>query len=276
MISNSQIRQNARTQLKGNLGLLIGVLIVYSVIYSLASSTGVGAIVLAGPLLLGVTWHVLNVKRNGKGEFGDLFKGFNNFGTALVTELLREIYMLLWSLLFIIPGIVKSFSYALTMYILHDNPNMSANEAITLSRKMMNGNKGKLFALELSFIGWHILGLLTFGILEIVYVTPYQILAETNFYDEVKAEYEKANGITSAQSSAQTPVQNNQGAAQSTAQFGSNFCEKCGARVNPGAKFCTVCGSATVSVDPNACKNCGAKLEPGSAFCPNCGNKVNQ
>lgn len=267
MISNSQIKQNAKTQLKGNLGLLIGIIIVYGTIYSAASGTGIGGILVGGPLLLGLYGHLLNVKRNGKGEFGDLFNGFKNFGKAMLTELLVELYTALWSMLFLIPGIIKSYSYALSVFILHDNPNIGANEAITLSRKMMDGNKGKLFVLQLSFIGWHLLGILTFGILELVYVQPYEYLAIANFYDEVKAEYENVNGIKS------TATQNGQGASTGAA----NFCEKCGAKLEPGAKFCSVCGvTVAANSDGPVCKNCGAKMEEGTAFCTVCGNKVNQ
>lgn len=106
----------------------------------------------------------------------------------MVAGILVPIFTFLWSLLFFIPGIVKSFSYAMTFYILNDHPEYSATQAITESRKMMHGHKGELFVLYLSFLGWDLLSLLTFGILEIVYVAPYKAAAVAGFYDAIKGE----------------------------------------------------------------------------------------
>ena len=98
---------------------------------------------------------------------GDLFSGFRHFGKALLIQLLTTIYIFLWSLLLVIPGIIKSFSYSLAMYIANDNPNLSANECITRSKELMQGNKFKLFKLLLSYFGWILLCGLTLGILSL-------------------------------------------------------------------------------------------------------------
>ena len=104
-----------------------------------------------------------------------------NFKGIISTMLLRDIYTFLWTLLLIIPGIIKSYAYRMTPYILADNPNLGADNAITLSRKMMDGNKFELFILELSFLGWYLLGLLAFGI-GILFVNPYYNATEAQLY----------------------------------------------------------------------------------------------
>lgn len=97
-------------------------------------------------------------------------------------------------LLFIIPGIVKSFSYAMTPYILEENPELSANEAIDRSRAMMKGHKFDLFWLYLSFIGWILLSILTLGI-GLLWLAPYMQTATAAFYEDVKADYERNGGL---------------------------------------------------------------------------------
>jgi uncharacterized membrane protein len=108
--------------------------------------------------------------------------------------LLMNIFIFLWSLLFIIPGIVKIFSYAMTPYILEEHPELSANEAIDRSRAMMKGHKFDLFWLLLSFIGWGILSLFTFGI-GALWLGPYFQGAHAAFYEDVKADYEVNGGL---------------------------------------------------------------------------------
>ncbi len=106
---------------------------------------------------LGYARFNLNLIDGGKAEFRDLFSQFHRLGSGFCMNLLLGIYTFLWTLLFIIPGIVKSHSYAMTPYILYEHPEYSANQAITESRRMMDGNKFRLFCLNLSFIGWSIL-----------------------------------------------------------------------------------------------------------------------
>ncbi len=104
-----------------------------------------------------------------------------NFKGIIYTMFLRDIYNFLWTLLFIIPGIVKAYAYRMVPYILADNPKMGPDNAITLSRKMMDGHKLNLFILELSFIGWYLLGLLALGV-GILFVNPYYNATEAQLY----------------------------------------------------------------------------------------------
>ena len=113
-----------------------------------------------------------------------LFSYFPYWKTMVAASLLRWIYTILWSLLFIIPGIVATYSYAMTSYILADHPDMTANEAISASKKMMEGNRWRLFCLEFSFIGWSILCSFTLGIGSL-WLTPYIAAAKAAFYREI-------------------------------------------------------------------------------------------
>ena len=183
----SQIKQSAKTSLKGNWGLAIGIIIVYDLLLLVAGSVLplVGALLLTGPMMFGLMLAFLTLTRTGKMYFENLFKGFENFGTTCVAGILYSLFIELWFLLFFIPGIVKTYSYAMTFYLINDNPNLSANEAITESRKMMNGHKAELFLLDLSFIGWYLLSIFTFGIL-LLYITPYHQAARAKFYENLK------------------------------------------------------------------------------------------
>lgn len=98
----------------------------------------------------------------------------------------RDLYILLWTLLFIIPGIVKMYQYLMVPYILSECPDMEYHEALAKSRDMMDGNKGKAFVLGLSFLLWDFLGMLTCGIVEIFYVNPYRNLTFAALYEELK------------------------------------------------------------------------------------------
>ena len=188
-MNNSQIKARAKDAMKNNWGVAIVVFLVYGLITSALSATGIGALA-TGLLTVGISAFFLTVIRNGKAEFESFFNGLtDNIGTKFISMLLVQIYIMLWTLLFYIPGIVKSYSYAMTPYILLDKPELSATEAITESRNMMNGHKMELFLLDLSFIGWILLSLLTCGIL-FFYVAPYMQAARAEFYRTLKGDDE--------------------------------------------------------------------------------------
>ena len=180
----SQIKKEAKASLKGNWGVAIGVYIVGALIASLLSTTGIGGL-LTGLVTFGLCAAFLGVIRTKTMKFESLFDCTKNFGNVLIASLLQILFLTLWFMLFWIPGFVKSYSYAMTYYIQIDNPNLTGNDAITESRKMMNGHKMQLFLLDLSFIGWYFLTALTFGIL-ILYVAPYHQAARANFYENLK------------------------------------------------------------------------------------------
>ena len=119
---------------------------------------------------------------------------FHNYWHKVWGMLLANILLMLWFLLLIIPGIIKTFSYAMTKYILEENPELGASDAIHRSRMMMKGHKFDLFWLYLSFIGWGLLCILTLGI-GFIWLIPYMETAEAAFYEEVKADYALNGGL---------------------------------------------------------------------------------
>lgn len=129
------------------------------------------------------------IDRQKEPEIGTLFGYFTYWRTTAAASFLRGLYVVLWSLLLLVPGIIASYSYAMTGYILAENPEMTAGEAIERSKEMMSGNRWRLFCLQISFIGWGILCALTLGIGNL-WLTPYKQAAEAAFYREVSgAEY---------------------------------------------------------------------------------------
>ena len=111
----------------------------------------------------------------------DLFSGFDIFGNAFVLNLLITLKVIAWSLLFVIPGIVAAYRYSMATYIMAENPGMQATEAIERSKALMDGRKGDLFCLDLSFIGWALLATLTAGI-GYLWLTPYMTVSRAAFY----------------------------------------------------------------------------------------------
>lgn len=118
--------------------------------------------------------------KNNKGCFSFGFNGYN-YGGIVKTMLVTKIFIFLWTLLLIIPGIIKSYAYSMVPYILADNPNIGIKKAIALSNEMTRGHKFDMFVLDLSFIGWYILGALAFGI-GIIFVLPYQNATAAELY----------------------------------------------------------------------------------------------
>lgn len=145
------------------------------------------------PLSLGyINYFLMFIKRQ-KPEISNLFDGYKkSFGNSIIASLLMGIYIFLWSLLLIVPGIIKSFSYAMTFYIIADNPSISALDAIKKSEAMMEGHKWDYFVLELSFIGWMILSLFTCGV-GVIFLNPYMETAKVHFYLTLKENFEEKN-----------------------------------------------------------------------------------
>jgi len=185
MKKNRELRALARSQLHGGWLAAVGMELVYGIIIAVSVIVIVGPFILSGPLTLGFLGYFSRKARGQQAKLGNLFDGFNLFGKSLLLYLLKGAFLALWSCLFIIPGIVKSLSYSMAFFILRDNPKIKAKEAITRSKKMMKGNKGKLFGLYLSFIGWGILCILSLGI-GFLWLIPYVNSSIANFYEGIK------------------------------------------------------------------------------------------
>lgn len=187
MFDRKELKSKAREQINGNIWLYFGLSIVFGLILSASSFTAVAPLVLTGPLELGLTLFMLQVVRNGKGEFATGFKGFNQFLPAFTGSLLAAIFTLLWCLLLVIPGIIATYRYSMLYYIIADNPELSGPAALNKSKEMMVGHKWELFVLHLSFIPWGLLCIVTFGLAGI-YVIPYIDATVTNFYEQLKSD----------------------------------------------------------------------------------------
>jgi len=162
---------------------VLGATLTVGTVYSLAR------FLLGGALELGYRRFTTQLVDGNKADFSDLFSRFNLFAKGLLMQLLIDLFTTLWLLLFIIPGIIKAYSYAMTSYILLENPDMPVMEAIRASQRMMRGNKWRLFCLRLSFIGWELLCAFSFGI-GYLWLNPYKQVAEAAFYREIS----KTNG----------------------------------------------------------------------------------
>lgn len=111
-----------------------------------------------------------------------LKKGFRNYGNVFITLFLKDLFLVLWTLLLIVPGLIKAYSYRMVPYILAEDPSLSPMECISRSREMMRGHKWNAFVLDLSFIGWHLLTALTFGIVGIFWTNPYKESTDAALY----------------------------------------------------------------------------------------------
>lgn len=221
-------RKKAREALKGKWGLALGTGIVaallggtkgydfqfninmpdesslmysYSIMRFFGFATVIAFVSLAVSVIIGgvteMGYKSFNLKliRGENPQFENLFDYFKYIKKGVAMVLLRGALIFLQLLLFIVPGIIAIYRYALTPYILAENPDMPVMEAIELSKKMMVGNKMRLFGLQLSFIGWMFLATLSFGI-GFLWLSPYMAAAKASFYENVKAELDGFNGFS--------------------------------------------------------------------------------
>ena len=184
-------------QIPGYIGSLLEVLSPENVLASLSFSNISNILsLLALPLSWGLTVSLLRNHREESVDLENLFDGFRGgrYTRVFCALFLVNLFTFLWALLLIIPGIMKAFSYALTPYILLDEPELTAKQAIARSSEIMEGRRWKLFCLYFSFIGWGILSVLTFGI-GFLWLAPYINASIAAFYEDARAEYEAENSI---------------------------------------------------------------------------------
>lgn len=216
---NTDLRTQAFEALHGNWAVGVMITLTYAAIYLLSSALSAffqyswgglfdpqtdmpGPLFFSGSLitvlvsiliLLPLYWAVqvgfLRLFRREELEASCVFEAFKGgkYKRVLGTVFLQNLYIFLWSLLFVIPGIIKTFSYAMTSYILKDRPELAYNTAIDESMRLMNGNKMKLFLMHLSFIGWGLLCILTFGI-GFLWLIPYVQTSVAAFYEDLVRE----------------------------------------------------------------------------------------
>ena len=219
--SCKDLKLTAKNDLNGRWGTAIGAMLlatyipsmvvsipssIFSFVYGLAMETGsyvmagisyilmmvlafVPTLLIVAPLMMGYIYFSLRIARHREANATMPYRAFTKgvYGRVTMGYFMMTVYICLWSLLFIIPGIIKSLSYAMLPYIMMDDPNKTWKEALEESKQMMNGHKWDLVKLGLSFFGWILLVCLTWGIL-IVYAGPYMQQAQANFYRALKGE----------------------------------------------------------------------------------------
>jgi uncharacterized membrane protein len=208
---NTLLMQQARESLAGKWGLAIGTFVVYMLLLVAIQFIPVaGAIIgllIGGPMAIGLATFSLALARDKEANINQLFEGFNKFGLALAAYFLMVLFIILWMLLLIIPGIIAALSYSMTFYIIADEDSIDAMEAIDKSKAMMDGYKWKYFCLGLRFIGWALLCILTLGI-GFLWLMPYMQVTNAKFYDDVKANYlsQQTNPVAVEEEEEEAPV----------------------------------------------------------------------
>lgn len=140
------------------------------------------AILITGPVTLGYAMFAISIFRKKETNPGEVLYGFERFGKSLGLYIVMSIFIFLWCLLLIVPGIIAALRYSMCFYILADNPNIGIMEALNESKRMMRGNKWKYFCLNLSFIGWGLLCICTAGV-GFLWLMPYIETSVIAFYD---------------------------------------------------------------------------------------------
>ena len=187
-MNRAELKSQAKGILSANYWPIIGAtVLVMAILAAVASVPGIGSIAsyFIIPVNLGLTLYIVGLIDGGKPSITDIFT--NAFDGRYYLRRVggyawMMLFTFLWSLLFVIPGIVKAYSYALTPYILAKYPEVQAKEALKVSMKIMDGKKAELFVLQLSFIGWAMLAGITFGLLGIFFVIPYMAITDTLWY----------------------------------------------------------------------------------------------
>lgn len=202
MLSNPEIRQSTRLAMQGKWGVSALLMLLAGIIFCVCSAMQsdpsalsamaylLVAVLVLIPLQFGIQMMFLALVRDGERPSVELlFGGFTSkyYRRAVLTLLLMNIYTFLWALLLLIPGIIKSYSYALTPYIIAENPEIGADEAICRSMEMMRGRKAKLFLITLGEAGLVILSCFAL-LIPLLWIRPYYQAVYAKFYLEVKAE----------------------------------------------------------------------------------------
>lgn len=187
-----ELKAAAKRQIKGNIGILFAISLLIGLISGAVAVVPVlgtiAGMIMSGAFTLAVTEIYLNLTNGRRPELTDMFSQFKNILPAFCTTFLVGLYTFLWSLLFLIPGIVKACSYSQSLYILAENPSLSPSEAINRSKQMMQGHKMEYFLLCMSFYGWALLGAFTLGILYI-WLIPYMNATLANYHKYLKGEF---------------------------------------------------------------------------------------
>lgn len=185
--ADSEVLEEGISGIAADPSLMTFLMIALATVSVIAIVYALVMLIVGGAVSMGYAKFNLNlVNRNGP-KVEDLFSQFTHFKKAFVMRFLRGLYVLLWTLLLVVPGIIATYSYSMAPYILYENPDMTGSEALAASKELMEGNKWRLFCLDLSFFGWSILSAITLGI-GYLFLRPYVEAAGAAFYREIKWE----------------------------------------------------------------------------------------
>lgn len=191
-MNRATLKSAAKRQIKGNIGILFVISLLSGLITGALSAIPlvgtIAGMLLSAAFALAVINIYLGLTQGRKPEVADLFSEMSNILPAFCTQFLVGLFTFLWSLLLIVPGIIKACAYSQAMYILAENPGISPMEAIKRSKEMMQGHKMEYFLLVLSFFGWALLAPFTLGILYI-WLLPYMQATMANYYRSLKGEF---------------------------------------------------------------------------------------
>jgi uncharacterized membrane protein len=151
---------------------------------AIAGTLSIAQFILGGVIRQGYVVYLLKLHDGQEADVKDLFSQFYSFSDGFVLALLQSLFIALWTVLFIIPGIIAAYSYSMAPFLMQEHPELSPMEALKSSKAMMKGHKGELFTLELTFIGWDLLNLLTWGIGSL-WLNPYKNAAHAVFYRDL-------------------------------------------------------------------------------------------
>ena len=180
-----------------NFGFTISYEIYLPIITGIASIMSFVFLLVGAPLRVGNAHFNRCIFNDWDTSVSDMFRrSFNDYGRNLGGMLWMYLFIFLWSLLFVIPGIVKSYAYFAAPYILSEFPGVKPTDAIKLSMRMTDGYKAELFVLDLSFLGWHLLSGLTLGLLGILYVNPYHDASRAGYYEVLKANALRSGAVS--------------------------------------------------------------------------------
>lgn len=182
---NKILMTQARETLSDKWGMAIVTYLVYGLLSSATGWIPFGSLIFSGPLSLGLVIFSLKLSRKQDPDISQLFDGFKKFEVSFLAYLLMMIFVILWSLLLIVPGIIAAISYSQVFYIISENDSIDAMTALRKSQQLMKGKKWKYFCLWCRFIGWFILCLLTLGI-GFLWLIPYMQVSHAKFYDDIK------------------------------------------------------------------------------------------
>ena len=184
---NVDLMMDARRALDGKWGLAVGVFFLNTVIMGVAQNVagGLVGLIIGGPMSLGLALFSMSFARGEEATVNQIFDGFKNFGTALGAYLLMGLFIFLWMLLLIVPGIIAALSYSQVFFIIAEEESIGVQDALKKSKRMMYGYKTQLFYLGLRFFAWSLLCILTLGI-GFLWLIPYMRITYVNFYDAIK------------------------------------------------------------------------------------------